>query len=88
MHDSVFSNSPETVPSKFDPLADGTLPGCPHVLDPNDGSLRDRSLRDVDVAERYSINLTTVWRWAANRADVPDPFVDVYESRWRGGDLF
>lgn len=43
--------------------------------------------RDVDVAWRYSIDRTTVWRWAAENGAFPQPVTDCDRSRWQRGDL-
>lgn len=93
MHDSVLSDglSPNLIKllhsrkverdalSKFNPqkqIQDLSAASPPRAL-----------YRDVDVARRYSIDRTTVWRWAAENDAFPQPVTDCDRSRWQRGDL-
>ena len=49
---------------------------------------RDRFLRDVAVAERYSVSRQTVWRWVKHLDGFPNPInLSPGTSRWRLSEL-
>ena len=50
--------------------------------------MSDTFLSDLDLAKRYSVSRNTVWRWAREREDFPQPVrLSPGCTRWRLFDL-
>ena len=48
----------------------------------------DVFLRDTDLAKRYGVSRNTIWRWARENGDMPQPVrLTPGCSRWRLADL-
>jgi prophage regulatory protein len=47
---------------------------------------QQKYLRDTDLATRYSISRSTVWRWRA-RGLLPEPIVIGGSTRWKLSDI-
>lgn len=50
--------------------------------------MADTYLRDTDLATRYGVSRTTVWRWQRERFDMPRPMrLSPGCTRWRLSEL-
>lgn len=65
-----------------------SLPANPQTIQPTAPKVPDEFLTDLQVAARYGIGQTTVWRWRKNDPTFPSP-VHLSERcvRWRMSDL-